>query len=55
VARSGDRPQPPRIIERIHAPTSRITIYYGAADTVTCLAFAQADELVDFVKVNSEI
>ena len=35
------------------APTGRIAIYYGAADTVVCLAFAQVDELIDFVKNNS--
>ncbi len=32
------------------APTGRIAIYYGAADTVTCLAFTQVDELIDFIK-----
>jgi beta-1,4-mannooligosaccharide/beta-1,4-mannosyl-N-acetylglucosamine phosphorylase len=37
------------------AHTGRITIYYGAADTVTCLAFTQADELIDFIKSNSKI
>jgi beta-1,4-mannooligosaccharide/beta-1,4-mannosyl-N-acetylglucosamine phosphorylase len=35
------------------AATGRIAIYYGAADTVTCLAFAQVDELIGFVKSNS--
>ena len=35
------------------APTGRIALYYGAADTVTGLAFAQADELIAFVKDNS--
>ena len=35
------------------APTGRIAIYYGGADTVTCLAFTQVDELIDFVKSNS--
>lgn len=35
------------------APTGRITIYYGAADTVTCLAFTQVDELIDYIKKNS--
>lgn len=35
--------------------TGRIAIYYGAADTVTGLAFAYVDELVDFVKANSEV
>jgi beta-1,4-mannooligosaccharide/beta-1,4-mannosyl-N-acetylglucosamine phosphorylase len=31
----------------------RIAIYYGAADTVTCLAFCYRDELLDYVKNNS--
>lgn len=35
------------------AETGRIAIYYGAADTVTCLAFCQVDELIDFIKSNS--
>jgi beta-1,4-mannooligosaccharide/beta-1,4-mannosyl-N-acetylglucosamine phosphorylase len=37
------------------APTGRLAIYYGAADTVTALAFAQVDELIDFVKSNSAL
>jgi beta-1,4-mannooligosaccharide/beta-1,4-mannosyl-N-acetylglucosamine phosphorylase len=37
------------------AATGRIAIYYGAADTVTGLAFADVDELIDFVKTNSEL
>jgi beta-1,4-mannooligosaccharide/beta-1,4-mannosyl-N-acetylglucosamine phosphorylase len=37
------------------APTGRIAIYYGGADTVTCLAFAQVDELVEFIKANSDV
>ena len=37
------------------APTGRIAIYYGGADTVTCLAYTQIDELIDFIKVNSLI
>lgn len=37
------------------APTGRIAIYYGAADTVTALAFTQIDELLDFIKTNSEL
>jgi beta-1,4-mannooligosaccharide/beta-1,4-mannosyl-N-acetylglucosamine phosphorylase len=36
-------------------PTGRITLYYGAADTVTGLAFTTIDELVDFIKTNSEL
>ncbi len=37
------------------APTGRIAIYYGAADTVTGLAFAYVDEIIDFVKTTSEL
>jgi beta-1,4-mannooligosaccharide/beta-1,4-mannosyl-N-acetylglucosamine phosphorylase len=37
------------------APTGRIAIYYGCADTVTGLAFAQVDELIDFIKSNSMV
>jgi len=37
----------------IDAPTDRITIYYGAADTVTGLAFGKVSEIVDWVKGNS--
>ncbi|MBU0704147.1 MAG: glycoside hydrolase family 130 protein, partial [Chloroflexi bacterium] len=37
------------------APTGRITIYYGGADTVTCLAYTQVDELVEYVKENSGV
>ena len=31
----------------------RIAIYYGAADTVTGLAFGQRDEILDFIRNNS--
>ncbi|QDU71550.1 glycoside hydrolase family 130 protein [Mucisphaera calidilacus] len=31
-------------------PTGRLAIYYGAADTVTALAFGYVDEVIDFVK-----
>ncbi len=37
----------------VDAPTGRIAIYYGGADTVTCLAYAYVDEMIDFVKNNS--
>jgi beta-1,4-mannooligosaccharide/beta-1,4-mannosyl-N-acetylglucosamine phosphorylase len=37
------------------APTGRIAMYYGAADTVTGLAYTQVDELIEFVKVNSDV
>ena len=35
--------------------TGRIAIYYGAADTVTALAFAQVDELIEWIKTNSNL
>ena len=35
--------------------TGRIAIYYGAADTVTGLAFAYVDEMIAFIKENSEL
>ncbi len=34
-------------------PTGRIAIYYGAADTVTGLAFAKVDEVLTFLRENS--
>jgi beta-1,4-mannooligosaccharide/beta-1,4-mannosyl-N-acetylglucosamine phosphorylase len=37
------------------APTGRIAIYYGGADTVACLAYCQVAELVEYVKQNSEL
>ncbi len=37
------------------AETGRIAVYYGAADTVTCLAYTQVDELVEYIKENSEV
>jgi beta-1,4-mannooligosaccharide/beta-1,4-mannosyl-N-acetylglucosamine phosphorylase len=33
--------------------TGRIALYYGGADTVTCLAFGYIDEVMDFVRKNS--
>ena len=37
------------------ADTGRITIYYGAADTYTAMAFTQVDELIAYIKANSEV
>jgi beta-1,4-mannooligosaccharide/beta-1,4-mannosyl-N-acetylglucosamine phosphorylase len=37
------------------ADTGRIAIYYGAADTVTGLAFCRAEELVEFIKAHSKL
>ncbi len=39
----------------VDAPTGRMAIYYGAADTATGLAFAWVAELVDFIKRHSEL
>ena len=33
-------------------PTGRIAIYYGGADTVTCLAYTTVEDLLAFVKEN---
>jgi beta-1,4-mannooligosaccharide/beta-1,4-mannosyl-N-acetylglucosamine phosphorylase len=35
------------------AGTGRLAVYYGGADTVTCMAFGYVDELIDFIKANS--
>jgi beta-1,4-mannooligosaccharide/beta-1,4-mannosyl-N-acetylglucosamine phosphorylase len=35
-------------------PTGRLVIYYGAADTVTALAFARIDEVLDFLRANPD-
>ena len=37
----------------VDGDTGRVAIYYGAADTVTGLAFTHVDELVDWVKENA--
>ena len=34
-------------------PSGKIAIYYGGADTVTCLAFGKFDEIMEFIKENS--
>lgn len=34
-------------------PTGKIALYYGGADTVTCLAFGKFDEILEFIKENS--
>lgn len=39
----------------VDAPTGRIALYYGAADTYTALAFCQVDELLDYLKENSDL
>lgn len=35
--------------------TGRIAIYYGAADTYVALAFTQIDEIVDYIKMHSNL
>jgi beta-1,4-mannooligosaccharide/beta-1,4-mannosyl-N-acetylglucosamine phosphorylase len=37
------------------AASGRLAIYYGAADTVTALAFARIGELLDFVRTTSDV
>ncbi len=37
------------------AASGKITIYYGAADTYTAIAFTQVDELLQYMKANSEV
>ncbi|MEZ0395575.1 MAG: glycoside hydrolase family 130 protein [Anaerolineales bacterium] len=37
----------------VDAPTGRIAIYYGGADTVTALAFCRVDEVLDFLASNA--
>jgi beta-1,4-mannooligosaccharide/beta-1,4-mannosyl-N-acetylglucosamine phosphorylase len=37
----------------VDAPTGRLAIYYGGADTVTCLAYTRFDELLAFIKDQS--
>ena len=37
----------------VDGDTGRMALYYGAADTVVALAFAQVDELVDFIEANA--
>jgi beta-1,4-mannooligosaccharide/beta-1,4-mannosyl-N-acetylglucosamine phosphorylase len=37
----------------LDAPTGRLTVYYGAADTVTCLAHGYLNDVIDFVKERS--
>jgi beta-1,4-mannooligosaccharide/beta-1,4-mannosyl-N-acetylglucosamine phosphorylase len=37
------------------AASGRITLYYGAADTVTGLAFCQVDEVLAWIKENNEL
>ena len=36
-------------------PSGRIAIYYGGADTVSALAFAYLNEVIEFLKTNSEL
>jgi beta-1,4-mannooligosaccharide/beta-1,4-mannosyl-N-acetylglucosamine phosphorylase len=37
------------------ADTGRIALYYGAADTYSAVAFTQIDELMAYMKANSEV
>jgi beta-1,4-mannooligosaccharide/beta-1,4-mannosyl-N-acetylglucosamine phosphorylase len=37
------------------APSGRVAIYYGCADTVTGLCFCHADEVIEYLKHNSAV
>lgn len=37
------------------APTGRMAIYYGCADTVTGLVFGYVDEIIEYTKANSKV
>ena len=37
----------------VDAKTGRIALYYGSADTYTCLAFTTVDRVVKFIKENN--
>lgn len=37
------------------AETGRIAIYYGASDTYVSVAYAEVNELIDYIKSNSEL
>ncbi|MCL2434081.1 MAG: glycosylase, partial [Clostridia bacterium] len=37
------------------APTGRIALYYGAADTYTAVAYCRADEVLEYLKNNSRL
>ena len=39
----------------VDAASGRVAIYYGAADTVTGLVDSHLDEILTFVRENSEI
>jgi beta-1,4-mannooligosaccharide/beta-1,4-mannosyl-N-acetylglucosamine phosphorylase len=39
----------------VDPPTGRMAIYYGGADTVTCLAYAHLSELMDFLEHESQL
>lgn len=38
----------------VDPPSGRVAIYYGGADTVTALAFCQIDEILAWLKTNSQ-
>jgi beta-1,4-mannooligosaccharide/beta-1,4-mannosyl-N-acetylglucosamine phosphorylase len=39
----------------VDAPTGRIAMYYGCADTVTGLCFCRVEEVLDFLRKNSAV
>ena len=51
----GDVPNVTFPCAALTAPDGRLALYYGCADTVTGLAFGRLDEILDYVKANSEV
>ncbi|TWT87355.1 Beta-1,4-mannooligosaccharide phosphorylase [Pseudobythopirellula maris] len=39
----------------VDEPTGRLAIYYGAADTCSCVCYAKLDELIEFTKNHSAV
>ncbi len=39
----------------VDAPSGRIAVYYGAADTYTAVAFCQVDEVIAYTKEHNEV
>jgi hypothetical protein len=39
----------------VDGPTGRVTVYYGGADTVVCLAHGYVGEIAEWVKARSRL
>jgi len=49
----GDVPNVVFPVASLHDDDGKVAIYYGAADTVTAMAFCKIDEVIAFLKDNS--